>query len=94
MAIKRAKYYAICIYDSGKNEFLGKKGVLYVYESEHKYPGKPFILFVSENGNALQTSPGYIFFDNTVITFVSQQENKYKFRILNQSEIMAMLEKC
>lgn len=63
---------------------IGNVGMLLIYESENKYPGKPFIVFDYEIG-MLHTSPGELEVDieNATITLITQQNNIYSFKILN-----------
>lgn len=67
-------------------DMQGHEGNLEIYVSEHKYPGKKFVVFIPLNGDtALHTSPGSITIENDLLTIRTHGgENCFIFRLLEK----------
>ena len=72
--------------DSKPAAHINTEGILLIFLSENKYPGKPFIVFYSHHsGQKLKTSPGNLHIDteNKIIDITTQTGNYYKFKLIS-----------
>ena len=79
MAKLSERYLAVMVTEEKDCEV----GILEVWYSEKKYPGKPFVVFTTTD-SVLQTSPGSIKINITksLLYITTQQNNQYTFKII------------
>lgn len=70
-------------------DYEGLEGILQLFVSERKNPGKNFLVFTPTDGNtSLQTAPGTIIRGKKILTIRTQNgENCYTFKILDKDNI-------
>ena len=91
MAVKVNAYIArlieiIPIVDNDENEwswrmrYVGMKGILGMFESEHKHPGEKFMYIESRDGRCLKTSCGTYEYREDYLIFTTKH-SVYTFQI-------------
>jgi hypothetical protein len=61
--------------------YIGMKGVLILFESEHKHQGELFVKIISHVGRYLKTSYGIVESFEGYLVFITKQ-SKYKFLLI------------
>ena len=68
-----------------RKEYENFSGVICVYQSQHKKPGKHFIIIVNDRLRYLKTSAGELKYEGDLLTLVTDN-SKYTFKIIDDKE--------
>ena len=66
-----------------RKEYENFSGVICVYRSQHKKPGKHFIIIVNDRLRYLKTSAGELKYEGDLLTLVTGN-SKYTFKIITK----------
>ena len=68
-----------------RKEYENFSGVICVYQSQRKKPGKHFIIIVNDELSYLRTSVGDLKYEGDMLTLVTDN-SKYTFKIIDDKE--------
>ena len=74
-----------------RKEYENFSGVICVYRSQHKKPGKHFIIIVNDELSYLRTSAGELKYEDDLLILITDN-SKYTFKIIDDKE--RMVNKC
>lgn len=66
-----------------RKEYENFSGDIYVYKSQHKHPGKHFIIIVNDELRYLRTGTGELKYEGDLLTLATVN-SKYTFKIITK----------